>query len=326
MLGESAAIIGGTTASLLGLWENRGVKLQSLQASMLIIDEASMMVFPHFLALATLLNTINGEIMLAGDHRQLAPIVAHDWENEDRPPVVLYQPFASAYEAIQNIESKVPDASVHQKALRYTHRLPAEIRELISRLYRRDNIELEGRPQDQYHSKLGSPSNDWESIWERETGLYLITHDERQSRLSNEVELAIIEQILGSCGTQPNESIAIVTPHRGQRGMLRRRLEPYMSPLGPVHVIDTVERLQGGQRQTIIVSATESDPSAISTNAEFILDLRRSNVAFSRARMRLIVVCSEFLLDYIPAEFENYESTLLWKSLRTLCSSVQLPK
>jgi superfamily I DNA and/or RNA helicase len=158
-------------------------------------------------------------------------------------------------------------------------------------------------------------------MWDRRTGLFLITHDERQSKLSNEVELAIIEKILASCGVQPAGSIAIVTPHRGQRGMLKRRLESYLGPTGPVYVIDTVERLQGGQRQTIIVSATESDPSAISTNAEFILDLRRSNVAFSRAKMRLIVVCSEFLLDYIPAEFENYESTLLWKSLRTLCST-----
>ena len=44
--------------------------------------------------------------MLAGDHRQLSPIIAHDWDNEDRPPAVLYQPFASAYRAIQTIWQK----------------------------------------------------------------------------------------------------------------------------------------------------------------------------------------------------------------------------
>jgi superfamily I DNA and/or RNA helicase len=301
------------------MWERRGKRLQDLQVSKLVIDEASMMVFPHFLALATLIDINSGEIMLAGDHRQLAPIVAHDWENEDRPPVILYQPFTSAYEAIQNIESKVSNSAVAQNALRYTHRLPAEIRELISRLYRLDNIELEGRPQEQYPLEL--LENGWEKIWETETGLYLVTHNERESKLSNEAELAIVEQILASSGVQPADSIAIVTPHRGQRGLLKRRLEQFMGMDGPLHIIDTVERLQGGQRQTIIVSATESDPSAISTNAEFILDLRRSNVAFSRARMKLIVICSEFLLDYIPAQFEHYESTLLWKSLRTLCST-----
>ena len=43
-----------------------------------------MMVFPHFLALASLVHT-DGDIMLTGDHRQLAPILAHDWEHEDSP-------------------------------------------------------------------------------------------------------------------------------------------------------------------------------------------------------------------------------------------------
>lgn len=40
---------------------------QGFQTTTLIVDEASMMVFPHFLALATLVKN-DGEIMLAGDH------------------------------------------------------------------------------------------------------------------------------------------------------------------------------------------------------------------------------------------------------------------
>ena len=75
---------------------------QRFQADMLVVDEASMMVFPHFLALATLVQS-DGNILLAGDNRQLAPIIAHDWENEDRPPAQLYQPFRSAYDAVRRI-------------------------------------------------------------------------------------------------------------------------------------------------------------------------------------------------------------------------------
>ena len=70
----------------------------------LIVDETSMILFPHFLALASLVEA-SGEIMLAGDNRQLSPIVSHDWEREDRPPVVLYQPYYSAYDAIRNLKS-----------------------------------------------------------------------------------------------------------------------------------------------------------------------------------------------------------------------------
>ena len=108
-----------------------------------------MMVFPHFLALASLVAP-SGEIMLAGDHRQLAPIVAHDWESEDRPPTVVYQPYVSAYEAVDRIREQttvtISDAAVTRSALTYTFRLPHEIRELIARIYALDEIQLEGRP------------------------------------------------------------------------------------------------------------------------------------------------------------------------------------
>jgi hypothetical protein len=85
-------------------------------------------------------------------------------------------------------------------------------------------------------------------------------------------------------------------------------------------MIDTVESFQGGQQDTIIVSATESDPAAIGASTKFILDLKRSNVAFSRAKERLIVISSESLLDFIPPEVSDYEATLLWRALRRLCS------
>src|SRR5437588_12286967 len=101
--------------------------------------------------------------------------------------------------------------------------------------------------------------------------------------------------------------------------MLRACLEPYADA---VTIIDTVERLQGGERPTIIVSGTESDPQAIGAAASFILNLNRANVAFSRTQERLIVVCAETLLDHIPPELEDYESAMLWKSLRNLCGRI----
>jgi superfamily I DNA and/or RNA helicase len=91
-----------------------------------------------------------------------------------------------------------------------------------------------------------------------------------------------------------------------------------------VDLVDTVERLQGGEKPAIIVSGTESDPHSIGAAASFILNLNRANVAFSRTQERLIVVCADTLLDHIPPELEDYESAMLWKSLRNLCSRVVL--
>ncbi|RCJ22551.1 hypothetical protein A6770_29795 [Nostoc minutum NIES-26] len=327
MWNNSVLVIGGTTNAILKMVEQLNDKAtfikkypQGFQTDTLIVDEASMMVFPHFLALATLLGN-DGEIMLAGDHRQLAPIVTHDWENEERPPVVFYQPYVSAYQAIQNLKEnldiadKVPDEAILRSALDFTHRLPPVIRELIARLYRKDNIELKGKEKFQ-DIEAKEVTGNWERLLQGNRGLYLVLHSERQSRRSNIIEAKIIKQILNAGGEISDASVAIVTPHRAQRTLLKRELADYEKAVG---VIDTVEKLQGGECQNVIVSATASDPSAISKNVEFILNLNRSNVAFSRVQERLIVVCSKTLLNYIPSELEQYEETMLWKALRSEC-------
>ncbi len=321
--GDSVLIVGGTTSALLKLADrlNKYKKFRLLpdgfQTPVLIVDEASMMVFPHFLALATLVQ-MDGSLMLAGDHRQLSPIVAHDWENEDRPPSALYQPFVSAYEAVRRIaESSNPSPhTTRRSTLSYSFRLPPLIRDLLTRLYSRDDITLTG-PCGASH---GGANTGWQGVWDGETGLYLVLHSERASRQSNALEVEIIRRILAANPGLSDDSVAVVTPHRAQRALLRRELQPHLTPNGPVGVIDTVERLQGGERPVVIVSATASEPTAIDTNASFILDLNRSNVAFSRAKERLIVVCSESLLGHIPVELEHYEAAMLWKSLRALCS------
>lgn len=331
LIGGAVLVIGGTTASLLKL-NGEVAKLktwnsgQGLCGSLLVVDEASMMVFPHFLALATLVPP-DGQIMLTGDHRQLAPITAHDWENEDRPPTVIYQPFVSAYDAVRRIIEKtdgrgtrlVAPTAARRSTLRLTFRLPPVVRELIARIYRQDQIELTGLGRDTTAGPLATGSV-WSHIWRWNVGLFLVVHDEDRSKRSNEVELAVVEQLLALAPKLPAGSVAIITPHRAQRSLFNSRLTAHAGDGKPVDAIDTVERLQGGERPTVIVSATVSDPTSIEANVEFILDLNRANVAFSRVQDRLVVVCSRTLLNHIPAEVEHYQSAMLWKSLRELCS------
>jgi len=326
-------VIGGTTAGLLKL-ATAVEKLKTYNAgaglcgSLLVVDEASMMVFPHFLALATLVAP-DGQILLAGDHRQLAPITAHDWEAEDRPPAVLYQPFASAYDAVRRIigttdlqgRSVVPPTAARWSGLRLTFRLPPVVRELIARIYRRDRIELTGLAR-QVNASTAFSESAWGEVWRWNVGLFLAVHDEAGSRRSNAVEVAIVEQLLSAAPTLPAGSVAVITPHRAQRSLLATRLAAHTGPGGAVGVIDTVERLQGGERPTVVVSGTVSDPTAVAANAGFVLNLNRANVAFSRVQDRLVVVCSRSLLDHIPAEVEHYESAALWKALRDLCSAL----
>ena len=320
LIKDAVLIVAGTTGATLKLAANLNERArfkrlpQGFQTPLLIVDEASMMVFPHFLALATLVRE-DGEIMLAGDQRQLSPIVAHDWQNEDRLPVTLYQPHMSAIEAVQNLALKLPETAVRKSSLSVTFRLPTLVRELVARLYRLDEIELTG-PDRAYHPSPRS-ADGWGWIWEQQTGIFLVLHDERESKQSNEVESELIRAILEAGGNLVPGTVGLVTPHRAQRALLRKRLDAFVGDA--VDVVDTVEKLQGNERRTIIVSGTASDTAVISSTAEFILGLNRSNVAFSRAQDRLIVVCSETLLNHIAADLEHYQAAMLWKALREVC-------
>lgn len=313
----STVIIGGTSSALLKMVE-RGLnskaafqrQSQGFQTPLLVVDEASMMVFSHFLALATLVEA-DGQIMLAGDHRQLSPILAHDWESEDRPPAVLYKPFVSAYEAVDRMPKHPATICTHK--LTHTYRLPPVIRRLIQPLYLRDGIELTGPEQAQPQSQWDG-QDPWQAVWQSGHRLYLVVHNESRSEHQNPTEVDIIANLLRADPTPKQDAIAIVTPHRSQRALLRERLAG-----DSVDLIDTVERLQGGERPTIVFSATESDPIVIHQRVEFILNLNRSNVAFSRTQERLIVVCAQTLLEHVPTEAEQYESALLWKHLRAMC-------
>jgi superfamily I DNA and/or RNA helicase len=301
--------------------DRNGWPLGSSRASGLIVDEASMMLFPDFLALATMVSA-GGEIMLAGDHMQLSPITSHDWENEDREQVLRLTPHESAYVTVKRLCGRCGRNALRQSELTLTYRLTDELIHLISDVYRDEGVMLTSRKQALPKSGgLSSLSDIWKN-----GGIYLVVHDEAGSRKLNEFEAGLIRDIIASRpgskkDIQP-QSVSIITPHRAQKGALKGLLtERYGEQ---IKMIDTVERLQGGECETVIVSGTQSDMNAIGQSAEFILNLNRTNVIFSRAKERLVVVCSKNLLDSVPADIDDYRSAWLWKRLRSMCDSEML--
>jgi len=312
-------VIGGSINEVLKLAGSaRKVLGSPLRVDGLTVDEASMMIFPAFLALSTLVSP-DGEIMLAGDHLQLSPITAHQWEDETREQVMRYSPHESAYIAVQKLCSQCGPGMIKRSALTTTYRLTPELTHLISGIYRREGYSLESKKGNS--AKNGMPTS-FRDLWSN-GGVFLVVHGEAGSRKSNEFEAALVRDILaarpGPKGAIPPGSVSIITPHRAQRAVLRTTLKGGLGK--QIKMIDTVERLQGGECETIIVSGTQSDASAIAGNAEFILELNRTNVIFSRAKERLIVVCSRNLLDSVPADLEDYRSSWLWKHLRSICDT-----
>jgi hypothetical protein len=109
--------------------------------------------------------------------------------------------------------------------------------------------------------------------------------------------------------------IGIVTPHRAQRALIIRELNALFP--GEQNLVsgavDTVERFQGGERHTIIVSFGVADTDVISGEEEFLLQLERTNVAISRSMAKCLVVMPTSLAAHIPEDKRALETASAFK-------------
>lgn len=112
------------------------------------------------------------------------------------------------------------------------------------------------------------------------------------------------------------EDIAIVVPWRKQARRIRHYLRGRLSDdAARLCVVDTVERMQGQEREVVIVSMACSEAMFLARHAEFIYQSSRLNVAITRARTKAIVLASTRLADFTPDGIETCEDAAVFRSL-----------
>ena len=91
----------------------------------------------------------------------------------------------------------------------------------------------------------------------------------------------------------------IISPYKGQVQLLRSllRRDPFFKPYRHLLSVNTVDGFQGQERDIILISLVRSNESG---NIGFLHDLRRMNVAITRARMKLILVGNGRTLCHQP--------------------------
>jgi DNA replication ATP-dependent helicase Dna2 len=137
----------------------------------------------------------------------------------------------------------------------------------------------------------------------------------RRSEPEAVVVAAILTELL-RCGVAPKD-IAVITPFRAQANAIRialQELDPDRVPSREL-VVDTVERMQGQEREVVIVSLTTSDPAWVTRLAEFYFQPERLNVAVTRAKRKLILVGSPLVLDAFPHDPRLRDGVELLRSL-----------
>jgi len=133
--------------------------------------------------------------------------------------------------------------------------------------------------------------------------------DEKQAgtSLSNPEEAAFLfrylESLAAAIGSRHTladfPSIAVISPYSEQVRLLKEQLTntPALHPYGDRISVNTIDNFQGQERDAVLISLTRS-------NAEgaigFLSDIRRMNVAMTRARKKLVIIGDSATLSRLP--------------------------
>jgi len=102
-------------------------------------------------------------------------------------------------------------------------------------------------------------------------------------------------------------SIAIISPYKQQIYILQEQWlhSPALHGYGNKISINTIDSFQGQERDIVYISMTRSNTE---NKIGFLADIRRMNVAMTRARKKLVVIGDSATLSQLPfyADFINY--------------------
>ena len=218
-----------------------------------VVDEATQAVEPA----AYLAMLRAGRVVMAGDHKQL-------------PPTVL----AAKELAVSLFERLAPQGMV---TLLEQHRMNEKIMRYPSdALY---GGKLRAHPAVASHALDGQPLVFIDTAGR---GFEEETPEDSESKLNaGEAELAAGEA-RALLATLPEQDLAVIAPYDAQVQKLRQLLADV-----PGVEIDTVDGFQGREKEAVIVSLVRSNERG---ELGFLEDIRRVNVAITRARKKLVVI------------------------------------
>ena len=280
-------IIGMTMATAL---VQMGKKTSNYYPEVLLIDEASQITLPASSVLGL----------------YKAPCIIFFGDDKQMPPIFTLEKSPFNISVFEYLKNKYPNNCM---ILDKSYRLNESICSLINEYFY-----TEGRLEKLFISKnikqfsiniglIREPK--LKKIFDSKESLFCIVNEDTLSQDRNLVEVNEIVNLvkgLKTCDIKDNQ-FCIVTPYRRQVKEIRNGISNIYEK-NPI--VDTVERVQGIDTDLVICSICSSEIKWIKQFEDFLFNKNRINVMLSRARYKIIILCSENIL-----KFENYFSDMI---------------
>jgi superfamily I DNA and/or RNA helicase len=273
----------------------------------LILDEVGQAHIPEALVALAPFFSPNTRAILAGDHRQLGPIIQHKTAArlglQDSLLDVLMSSFPAYFKCTSIDKSKVDENHGYNpccviKLVRNYRSHEALIRLPSALFYDNELIPAAPLP-------ITSRYRGWPHLPNPEVPMIFRGLNSQHQRegsspsFFNPIECVEVCAFVNRLLTDPQyptrpTDIGVITPYHGQVKRIRRVLR------NPAVRVGTVEEFQGQEKPVIIMSAVRSSADwsdvDIRHSLGFLHDPRRFNVAITRAMSLLIVVGSPTIL------------------------------
>lgn len=257
-------------------------RARGLNFDVLFVDEAGQLTIP----LAWMAMVEPKKVIFAGDHKQLPPIVSEKVEHAELKH--------SIFEHLCREDNSI--------MLNVSFRMNGVICDIVSNLF------YDGKLKP-FNSEKRLKTELTESIYSADTPIVLCNVNHKGKQFSTE-EANVVVNIISKYivnGIHPSE-IAVLAPFRAQCALVRRLLaneDTIPFDMRKEIVIDTVDRMQGQEREIIIYSFTSGDPSYMADKQDFLYNPNKLNVAFSRAKNKLILIANEASLRELSNPLVN---------------------
>lgn len=239
-------------------------------------------------------------VIFAGDHCQLPPTVKS----------IAAQRAGLGKTLMERIVENKPEVVT---LLKVQYRMNDEIMRFSSDWFYDGKVE--SAPQIKYRGIL---DYDIPMMWveaspEDSSGFHETFVGESFGRINKdeaELTLKTLEDYFGKIGKQrildEQIDVGIISPYRAQVQYLKQlvRRREFFKPYRGLITVNTVDGFQGQERDVILISLVRANEEG---QIGFLNDLRRMNVAITRARMKLIIIGDPLTLCRHPFYKKLYE-------------------
>lgn len=272
----------------------------------LIVDEASMMAMPSLLALG---HKISKRIILVGDFQQLSPI------SIVKDDLLMDSVFEMSRVNIRNTSHPALNQLLNQR------RSNEKIVDLINRTFYEGKLIPTAKHNEEIINSSPFPGRVIALQKVTDGAVRYTKGGTRQNKVFAESVMNILDEL--NKNEESNFSIGIITPYRGQVSLLRALMyeRKYDEDFNKRIKIGTIHTFQGSECDLIIFDMVDC-PVLENGRSNTIGRLysgnegeRLLNVAVSRARHKLIVVCDPDYIKNIPGNTITSNSRTLFNKL-----------